>query len=284
MPGWLPRLFSPPILSSRRSSGVKTSDVLPAPVDALGITPITVNGSPLSTSVPADDARGRGRSAAPRSPRPGAPPAPAPGLSSSAREGAADDRLLAQGRRRGPTMTWRPLRRSASPPAFAGQDEVRPRCSPTSDSNTRVLVAHVLEVRDGEAHLRHLLGPFGQEHQPVGLVVGQRAQQDRVDHAEDRGVGADAQGQGQDGHGGESGTPRQHPSPVTDVLPPGFHRPSASSGHHRARGCSTSAVRSLLYDAGAAAAGLLEFEAMARLDEPVGPKGGRRTLPLSSRK
>ena len=91
------------------------------------------------------------------------------------------------------------------------------------------LVADVLQVRDGEAHLRDLLGPFGQEDQPVRLLVGKGAQEDRVDHAEDRGVGADAQGKGQDGHGGESGAPRQHARAVTDVLPPGFHRSSPPS-------------------------------------------------------
>jgi hypothetical protein len=51
MPGWLPRWFSPPIRSSRRSSGVKISVFRQLACMVFGITPITVNGSPLSTSV-----------------------------------------------------------------------------------------------------------------------------------------------------------------------------------------------------------------------------------------
>ena len=38
---------------------------------------------------------------------------------------------------------------------------------------------------------------FGNLHQPIGVRVGQRSQQDRVDHAEDRGGRADAEGHGQ---------------------------------------------------------------------------------------
>jgi hypothetical protein len=50
--------------------------------------------------------------------------------------------------------------------------------------------ARVLDARGG---LR-----LAQVHDAIGLGIGQRAQQHSIDHAEDGGVGADAQTQGQD--------------------------------------------------------------------------------------
>ena len=52
------------------------------------------------------------------------------------------------------------------------------------------------------------------EHQPV-------------DHAEDGGIGADAQGQRQDSHNREAGVPAQHARAVTQVLPQGFKEAEA---------------------------------------------------------
>jgi hypothetical protein len=142
-------------------------------------------------------------------------------------EGAAEDGRLAQRREQaGRDLAAAEALRLR---ALRVEDEAR-AVEPDQGLERSALVADVLEVRDGEAHLRDLFGPFGEEHEPVRLLVGKRAQQHRVDHAEDRGVGADAQGQGQDGHGGESGAARQHASPVTDVLPPGLHAPSTPDG------------------------------------------------------
>ena len=42
-------------------------------------------------------------------------------------------------------------------------------------------------------------------HQALPVLVGQRPQQDAADHAEDRGVGADAERQGEHGDKGEAG-------------------------------------------------------------------------------
>ena len=39
---------------------------------------------------------------------------------------------------------------------------------------------------------------------PIGLLVRERAKEDRVGHAEDGGVRADAESEGQDGDGGEA--------------------------------------------------------------------------------
>ncbi len=49
----------------------------------------------------------------------------------------------------------------------------------------------------------------------VGARVGQRLQEDALDDAEDRGIGADADGEGQGGHGGETG----HSGEAPDDLP-----------------------------------------------------------------
>ncbi len=193
MPGWLPRLFSPPIRSSRRKSGVKTSVLRQLLCIDFGITPITVKVSPLSTSVrpttPGSRPKRRSQKPSPSSATPRRS-----GLLLLRSERAADDRLLAERREdaRGdlaPVDTLR-LARGAARALSAAQDEVRPVVAHQRLEDA-VLVPHVLEVRDGEAHLRHLLGPLGQEHQPLRLRVGQRPQQDGVDHAEDRGVGAD---------------------------------------------------------------------------------------------
>ncbi len=48
-------------------------------------------------------------------------------------------------------------------------------------------------------------------HQAVRLGVGQGVEQDRLDHPEDGGVGADAQGQGHDRDRGEAGRPPELP-------------------------------------------------------------------------
>ena len=135
-------------------------------------------------------------------------------------EGPSEEGLLAQGgeQARGDLAPVDPLRVRA----LRGEDEVGPVVADQRLEDA-VLVPHVLQVGDGEAHARDLLRPLGQEHQPLGLRVGQRPQQDRVDHAEDGGVGADAQGQGEDGHRREAPGLGQDPDGVFDVAPEAFH-------------------------------------------------------------
>src|SRR5579884_1257703 len=59
-------------------------------------------------------------------------------------------------------------------------------------------------------------------HQAVSLGVWQRAQQKRVDGAEDGGVGADAERESQDGGEGESGGAGQQAQAEAKVLDEGF--------------------------------------------------------------
>ena len=63
------------------------------------------------------------------------------------------------------------------------------------------------------------VGEFGEDaHQPVGVGVGELAQEHRVDHAEDGGGGADSERQAEHGRGGEAGIPGQHAQAVAEIL------------------------------------------------------------------
>ena len=76
------------------------------------------------------------------------------------------------------------------------------------------------------------------QDEPRGVRVGQRPQQDAVDDAENRGAGADAQGNGEGGDGGESRTLAQSSRGVRDVLDECVHvlpRVATASGTFRAR-------------------------------------------------
>jgi len=88
-----------------------------------------------------------------------------------------------------------------------------------------------VQVRDGDLIFlvaqRRIRLP--QHHDLTGTWVRQRTQQDRVHHAEDGSVGADAQGQRDDGHNRERRTVAQHAEPVADVLPDGFHQNDSSN-------------------------------------------------------
>src|SRR5262249_2176724 len=68
--------------------------------------------------------------------------------------------------------------------------------------------------------------PLGQENQAFGLRVGQRSQQDRVDHREDRGVGADPERERRDRHDRESRRAAQRPCREANVARELFHGPS----------------------------------------------------------
>ena len=76
---------------------------------------------------------------------------------------------------------------------------------------------HVFRRRDpelGEPERRKLRR---QVHQPIGLRIPERPQDDAVDDRENRGVGADAERERQHGHGGEAGSAPQHAQPMTHI-------------------------------------------------------------------
>ena len=56
-----------------------------------------------------------------------------------------------------------------------------------------------------------------QQHEPVRLAERQRPQQHGVDDGEDRGVGADAEGQGEHGHGREARPGQEDADRVSEV-------------------------------------------------------------------
>ena len=56
-----------------------------------------------------------------------------------------------------------------------------------------------------------------------GIAEREVAQEHGVDHAEDGGIGADAEGQRQDRDGGEAGRLAEQAEPVAEVLRPGRH-------------------------------------------------------------
>ena len=61
-------------------------------------------------------------------------------------------------------------------------------------------------------------------HDPVGLRIGQRLEEHGVDHREDRGVGADAEGQRRQRNGGERGVPTHRTQRVAKIGEDRFHR------------------------------------------------------------
>ena len=70
------------------------------------------------------------------------------------------------------------------------------------------------------------IGEFREDpDQPAGLRIGQRTQQHRVHHAENRGRGADSQRQAGYRRGGEAGILPQHAKPVSNVLREGAQLP-----------------------------------------------------------
>jgi hypothetical protein len=86
-----------------------------------------------------------------------------------------------------------------------------------------VLVANVLVVEMGEGEsARIALIDHEHRHQPIRLGDRHRLEHDRVDHAEDGGIGADAERQRQRGDGSEGGTLREHAKAVTEILEHGL--------------------------------------------------------------
>src|ERR1700733_7018724 len=65
------------------------------------------------------------------------------------------------------------------------------------------------------------------EHQLLGMWIGKRLQQHRIDDAEDRSVRADTQRERENGHRGKSGTLAQHAQSKSHILPKRFEESDA---------------------------------------------------------
>ena len=78
----------------------------------------------------------------------------------------------------------------------------------------------VLEARVRDPHLVGAARRFHQNQHlfRVGSRIGHRIQENRFDHAEDRGIGADAEPQGQDGHRGEERLLAQRAERSAEIL------------------------------------------------------------------
>ncbi len=74
-----------------------------------------------------------------------------------------------------------------------------------------------LEERARGADVPVVLDARPDHDELIRLGIRQRREQRRVDHAEDGGVGGDAQREGQHGDGGEAGVPAQHPHAVSRI-------------------------------------------------------------------
>ena len=59
---------------------------------------------------------------------------------------------------------------------------------------------------------------FAESSQAVGMAKGQRPQEHGIEGREDRGNGADGEGQGDHRHRGEAGALAQHPESVAKIL------------------------------------------------------------------
>src|SRR5262249_17360333 len=73
--------------------------------------------------------------------------------------------------------------------------------------------------------------PAPKNHQPVRFCEWQRAQQERVDHAEDRGVRTNPDRQGQNRHRGKARVLEQRSSAKHDITPESFHTESPSNSN-----------------------------------------------------
>ena len=87
------------------------------------------------------------------------------------------------------------------------------------------MVAEVYEIGIGELHLLKGAGiaGFTEMHQPARILKRQSTEQGRVNHGEDRGVGADAQRQRQHRNHGEAGRFAQLAQRVTKFMQKRLH-------------------------------------------------------------
>jgi hypothetical protein len=96
-----------------------------------------------------------------------------------------------------------PLARHAFRPRRSDDDRVlRPVAGHVPEAGAHA--PPVQEVQVGHRRVAGFLGVLQQDYELIRLAEGQRAQHDRVHHAEDRRVGADPEREGQDHEGGEA--------------------------------------------------------------------------------
>src|SRR4029077_19969392 len=92
-----------------------------------------------------------------------------------------------------------------------------------------VLVAVVAELRELEGIAIGRGVPRPEDEEAIRVRERQRAQQHAVDHAEDRGIGADTEREGDQGHQREARSPREAARRVAYVLDQALHRASPSA-------------------------------------------------------
>ena len=94
-----------------------------------------------------------------------------------------------------------------------------------------IALSHIAKCCPGDIH--RALMDLLQTHDLAGLMQGQRVEQDRIYHAEYRGVRPNSKRYGHHCHGGEGGRLPQHTKLVAQILKQSFHgvhsRPNAAS-------------------------------------------------------
>ena len=88
----------------------------------------------------------------------------------------------------------------------------------------RAVVFNLLHRKGRVRHVRNRL-LLAQDHQPIPVRVGKRAEQHAVHHAEDRRIRADPERHRRDHHQRKPWVPPQVPPPVADVLAQRFEQP-----------------------------------------------------------
>jgi hypothetical protein len=93
------------------------------------------------------------------------------------------------------------------------------------------LAAVIVQLGRGHRHVGHAARTEAgaQRHQPAGIGIGQRPEQHRVHHAEDRRVGADAQGKREHRDYGEPRAPSQAAEREPEIPPEGVHHATSLS-------------------------------------------------------
>lgn len=86
-----------------------------------------------------------------------------------------------------------------------------------------VLVVPILIVQRRNPRVRIAWTVLPQDRQFARLVEGKRSQEGRIDKAEDRGIGADSQGQHDDPHRRESRGTGEEACAIPNVLNEGWH-------------------------------------------------------------
>ena len=123
---------------------------------------------------------------------------------------------------RGDTKGWKEARRDVLARevlGFAGSGEVEVVAADGAHiGEGPAFAAPIEEVRVRDRGIVELLGRLVDRHQPVGVGIRERPQQDAVHHAENGRIRADTQRQRQHRDGGEAGVFPQCPESVAQVL------------------------------------------------------------------